>query len=385
MFDLKHRPHYFSYHLNREVEEVYWHSALNSLALSMVFIFEPIYLYSLGYKLTQIMWFYVQVYVWYILLISFGAKFAGRFGYKHAIFVSNIFYVIYWLVLFSVKSHPALFFVAPLFFALQKSWFWPAYDADIALNSVKVQRGREVGVLFSLIQVAFIAGPFIGGFVSHSFGFLVLFILAAVVMLFSAYPLFRSPEIYSRHRFQLKNLWSVFRQHTSNFFGYFGYAEDLMVMSLWPIYMFIVIPSFFNVGLVSMIATLIGTVLMLYIGKVTDKSDKRRLIRLSSLWYGLTWLFRFLGKGLGGVLAFDGLTKTGKDVMNVPMLSLTFERAGKGGPDYAIAYSVFYEFSLSVGKILTALAAIAILGAGLSIFWVFALVGGLTMFYGLLK
>ena len=127
----------------------------------MVFIFEPIYLYTLGYSLVEIMWFYVQVYVWYALLVSFGAKFAGRYGYKHSIFVSNLFYIAYWLVFFSVKAHPVLFFAAPIFFALQKSWFWPAYNADVALSALKVQVGREVGMLFTLVQVGFVIGPFL--------------------------------------------------------------------------------------------------------------------------------------------------------------------------------------------------------------------------------
>lgn len=378
-------PHYFSRKIGQETQEVYWHSFLANFALSLVFIFEPIYLYSLGYNLTQIMWFYVQVYVWYIVLISFGAKFASKYGYKHSILVANIFYVIYWIVLVSIKTLPALFFIAPIFFALQKSWFWTAYDAEIALSSVKIQRGREVGVLFSLIQLSFIVGPFLGGFVSEKFGFMVLFILAAVTMLLSAYPLFYSPEIYSRHKFQLKNLWPIFRKNTSNFFGYWGFAEDLMVMSLWPVYMFIVIPDFLEVGSVSTIATVIGTVLMLYIGRLADRTSKRKLISQSAIFYGSTWILRFAGRTLPTVLAFDALTKAGKDVLNVPMQALTFEKAGSGGPDHAVAYSVFYEMSLSVGKIITALAAIAILANGGSIFLVFALTGVLTLFYGFLK
>ncbi len=387
MLNLKYRPHYFSYHLNREVEEVYWHAIVNSLALSLVFIFEPIYLYSLGYSVTQILWYYVQVYVWYTVLISFGAKFASRFGYKHAILVSNFFYVFYWIALFSIKAEPWLFFAAPLLFALQKSFFWPAYDAEVAVatTAAKVQEGREVGVLFSLNQLAFVVGPVVGGLVSHFLGFAALFITAAALMLVSVYPLFKSPEIHSTHQFRFQNLWSVFRNHTSNFFGYWGYAEDLMVQSLWPVYMFTIVASFLNVGLITTIATLIGTVLMLYVGKLADKGDRRRLIRFSSIFYGITWIFRFLGKGTGGVLAFDALTKTGKDMSNVPLMALTFVRAGEKGPDYAIAYSVFYEFSLSIGKILTALAGIAILGSGLSVMFVFALAGILTMFYGLLK
>lgn len=385
MFNLKYRPHYFSYHLNREVEEVYWHAVLNGLALSMVFIFEPIYLWSLGYSLIQILWFYVQVYVWYALLVSFGAKFASRYGYKHAILVANIFYVIYWGVLFSVKAYPFLFFVAPVFFALQKSWFWPAYDADVALSAINVQRGREMGMLYSLIQFSFIIGPFIGGFISHNFGFSALFVSAAFVMLFSAYPLFRSKEIHSEHEFKFRSLLRVFRDHPRNFFGYWGYAEDLMIMSLWPVYMSVIVPHFFNLGVVSTIATIAGTMLMLYIGRLTDKVNKLPIIRWSALVYGVTWLFRPLANSLGSILVFDSLTKAGKDVLNVPMMALTFERAGNRKADYAIAYSVFYEFSLAVGKIITALAGILILSQDGSIFTVFAVAGVLTWFYALLK
>src|SRR3989344_1815542 len=378
--------HYFTYRLNAEAREIYWHSFLNSVALSLVFIFEPIFLYTRGYSLTQIMWFYVQVYAWYVILISFGAKFASRYGYKHSIFLSNIFYVVYWVLLFSIEAHPYLFFAAPVFFALQKSWFWPAYDADIALSSPPIQRGREIGALFSIIQLGLIIGPFVGGFISHAFGFITLFIMASALMLFSAYPLFKSPDIHARHTFRLTNLWAVFQNNRINFLGYWGYAEDLMVMSLWPIFIYITVSDFFQVGVISTIAAVIGTVVMLYIGKLTDRQNKGSLIELSSIFYGLTWCLRFLvGGTIGSVLAFDALTKGSKDTLNVPMISLTFEHAAKRGPDYAIAYSVFYEFSLSIGKIVTALLAIVLLSAGASIFWVFAMAGVLTMFYSLLK
>lgn len=385
MFNLKYRPHYFSYRLNREVEEVYWHAILNGLALSMVFIFEPIYLWNLGYSLVKILWFYVQVYAWYMLLISVGAKFASRFGYKHSILVSNIFYIIYWASLFLIKTNPILFFVAPVFFALQKSWFWPAYDADVSLSAINVQRGREIGVLFTLIQFAFVVGPFVGGYISHHFGFSTLLITASAVMLFSAYPLFKSPEIHSKHEFKFANLWRVFKEYPRNFFGYWGYAEDLMIMSLWPIYMFTIVPNFFDVGLLTTIATIAGTVLMLYVGRLIDKIDKHPIIRWSSIIYGATWFFRGMAKSLGSVLVFDTMTKAGKDVLSVPLIALTFERAGNKSADYAIAYSVFYEFSLAAGKIITALIGIAILANGGSIFAVFALAGVFTWFYSLLK
>ena len=88
---------------------------------------------------------------------------------------------------------------------------------------------------------------------------------------------------------------------------------------------------------------------------------------------------------VAGVLFFETLTKTGKAATDVSVRSLTFEKGADRGPDYAIAYDVFYEFSLAIGKILTCLAAIAILAFTGNIFLVFALVGALTMLYGFLK
>lgn len=382
---LLHRLHYFSYDSKKEVREVYLETLIANLALALVFIFEPIYLYTLKYSLVQIMWFYVIVYLAYVFLIFWGAKFAGKFGYKHSILLSNIFYVIYWSLLYLIRDYSILFFIAPIFFALQKSFFWPAYDADVALNSIKVQGGREVATLFSIVQLMLMVGPLLGGLISTLFGFKVLFAVASVLMLLSVYPLFRSKEIFTRHKFQLNNFWAIAKAYPQNFLGYWGYAEDLMLMSLWPILLFITVPYFFGVGLVSAFAGIVATVLMLYIGKRSDEQNRHYLIERNSILYGLTWVFRFFATGFASILFFDVLTKIGKGLVNVPMMALTFEIAGKKSSDYAIAYSVFYEFSLSVAKLVTALLAIAILSATGNIYLVFATVGLLTMLYSLLK
>ncbi|MEJ0021384.1 MAG: MFS transporter [Candidatus Doudnabacteria bacterium] len=377
--------HYFSHKVNREVKEVYWQTFIANLAISLVFIFEPIYLYKLGFSLISIMWFYVNVYGWYVVLIGWGAKIAGKIGYKHSIFISNIIYVAYWAALYSIRFHPKLFFLAPVFFALQKSFFWPAFDADVSLSDKKDQQGREIGLLFSIIQVTLIISPLIGGLISYFFGFFLLFALASVLMAVSSAPLFLSRDLYTRQNFRFRDLWKIFREYPSNFFGYWGYAEDLMLMSLWPVYIFIVVPQVASVGLISTTSMLLATGLMLYIGSRADIDKKVQLIKNSSLIYSLTWFGRFLAVNTPAVLIFDTLTKAAKGLLNIPMIALTYEIAGSKGTDYATAYSVFYELSLAVGKIITALGAIAILYYTKNIFYVFAFVGVLTLFYGFLK
>ena len=154
--------------------------------------------------------------------------------------------------------------------------------------------------------------------------------------------------------------------------------------------MFTVVGNFENLGLISTASTIIGTVIMLYVGQLIDsRGGRHRMIFEFSVIYGVTWIMRFLAQGLALVMGFDVLTKSAKNIVNVPVHSITFERATEDGPDHAIAYSVFFEFSLAVGKILTGLLAVLILSLSPDMFTgmylTFAAAGVLTMFYGFLK
>jgi MFS family permease len=377
--------YYFAHQIDREVKEIYYNTFIVNLALSITTLFEPIFLYGLGYSLLEIMWFYMLVYFGYSLLIFVGAKFVSRFGYKHSILLSNVFYIAYWILLYQIKFHPSLFVVAPFLFSLQKSFMWPAYHADIANNAVKEQRGREVGLLFALIQVASIAGPVIGGAVSAFLGFKAMFFVSSILMLLSAYPLFCSPEIYTKHRFRMINFWRIIKTYPQNFFAYWGYVEDLMLMTLWPIYLFLLVPALMDVGLLVTVASFISIVIMLYIGSVMDHRKRSHLLQISSIVYGLSWMFRQFGMSFAAIFSFDALTRTTKAMVNVPMTAITYKLIGVSSNDHAIAYGVFYEFSLSVGKMLMALGAIGILSFTGNIYHVFIFAGALTMLYGLLK
>ncbi|MBI4363535.1 MAG: MFS transporter [Candidatus Doudnabacteria bacterium] len=381
----EHTPHYFTRRLNREVKELYWHELLVSFSLTLTYIFEPIYLYRLNYSLVEILWFYFFVYCWYAILLMVVPRITSRIGYKHSIFLGSVFYVLYWLALFSIAKFPYLFYFAPILFALQKSFYWPSFNSDIAFASAKTQRGREVGVLLSEVELVSIIGPIIGGAISYLFGFAALFGFGAIMMLTSAFPLFRSPDIYNSHYFSFARFVKILRQYKVNFFAYWGYAEDLMLMSVWPIFIFATVGHVFGVGVVTTIASLLSTIILLSIGRLTDKMQKRPLLQLSTVFYATTWILRFMARTVPYVLAFDTVNRLGKAAVNVPLSSLTYEIAGSKSRDLGFAYTVFYEFALSIGKIFTALAAIIILGYTGNIYYVFILAGFLTLFYGLLR
>jgi len=66
-----HLPHYFSKHPSRNLKELFWSVGLMDLGLAAVTLFEPIYLYTIGYSVTKIAIFYLLIYGAYFLLVPF--------------------------------------------------------------------------------------------------------------------------------------------------------------------------------------------------------------------------------------------------------------------------------------------------------------------------
>ncbi|MFH1207191.1 MAG: MFS transporter [Patescibacteria group bacterium] len=348
-----HLPHYFSKHPSRDLKELFWSVGLMDLGIAAVTLFEPIYLFIAGYSLKQVVFFYFLVYALYTLILPFIGRWVGRIGYEHSIFYSQFFLIAYYITLFAIPKFPPLFFIAPLFFAVQKSLYWPAYHADFAEFSSKEQRGREVGGIESLHMIVFIVGPFIGGAILEWSNFSVLFSVVAVFFILSAFPLLRIKEIYSPVKFSyneaFRELWD--KQHRRNFLAYLGFGEELIVLTLWPIFIYLVINDYLKIGIVAAFATLITSFLILYVGQAVDKYRKEHVLRVGSILYFASWLVRGGATQVWHVFSLDTFSRFSKEVLFVPLVAMTYNQARKYG---VLPYTVFYEQSIAVAKCLTA-------------------------------
>ena len=152
-----------------------------------------------------------------------------------------------------------------------------------------------------------------------------------------------------------------------------GFGEEMILLNVWPVFIYVIVAGYEKVGILVTVATLVATGLSLYIGKITDTSSKQSLLKIGTLFYGMIWLFRLLALTPYTVFAADALSRTGKDMNFIPLSTLTYERAEQSHK--TVAYAVFYEQSLSIGKLSS-----AILGALL--FWLVTGVLGFSLVAG---
>lgn len=346
-------PHYFTHSLRRELVELYASASIADFALSMVLLFEPVFFVTvLGWSITKTLLFFAAVYGLYIVLIPVGAATTAKHGYEHSMLFSIPFQISYWACLFFLPMYPALIFLAPLLYALQKSFFWPAFHSDMARYTERDQRAREFSGFSALIHIVYIAGPFLGGLISENLGIRLLLVIASVVYFTMFIPMFSTPEVFKYKPYHFRITLSYFKKFPREFLAYFGYGEELYLLAIWPVFIFLTVGSFLYFGAVLATTMLISTVILLYIGRRVDFEGKRMPFMIGASSIALIWLARIFASSVLLVVVVDVLSRIARDVFSVSMVSNFYDRAND---EHVLPYVVFFEQSLSFGKLAAAL------------------------------
>ncbi len=375
---------FLPYKMKRQVKELFASTILVNLALSMVMIFEPIYLYKIGYSLQKIMLFYLITYLIYFLIMPLGGKFARKKGYELGMLVGTILFSLFYIGLFFIEQYSFLFYLVPFILALQKTFYWPAYHADFARFSDDSEEGREIGGLTMAVSLVYIIGPALAGFIIIQWGFGALFTFATIIFLASNIPTLITKEEFSKKDFSYKGAYLrlISKKNRKSFIAYLGFGEELIVLVVWPVFISIIITDIFDLGLIITLATLITSIITLYIGRITDSRNKKSILSLGASFYSLAWFIRIFIINQLGVFFVDTLSRLSKNVIAVPLTAITYERAKSRSIMKTV---LFFEMSLVVGKL------IALLLIYTSLFFItdeifafkltFILAGGMSLLY----
>ncbi len=336
-------------HASRQVKGLMSATALLNFAVSSISLFEPIYLYTLGWSFASICLYYFAVYALTFFLLPFGARFVGRLGFQHAILYSSPFLIVYYLALFAIPNHPGFIALAVAAFTAQKILYWPAFHAEMVKYGHDGERGREISNLASLSSFATILGPTFGGVLIAVAGFPAAFIAASLLILASNIPLLSIPEERSKDGFAyLPALKRVFaKEHRGDVVAMSGYGEEFVAMVVWPIFLFTTLKGYASTGVIVSVSILMTTLTMLFIGRLSDLQSRHAVLRTGAVFTSVSWIFRVFLSGPQGVLFGDFFYRSARSLLGIPMMSVVYERAGKGP---MLERLIMFEMAVILGK-----------------------------------
>lgn len=350
--------HHFKFSFNKELSEIYVSVMLRGLALSMIAIFIPIYLYNdLGYSLEKIVFFLTLLFGIFAISTPTAAHMAAKIGFKHNILFSSFLYILSFLMLNFLETHWIFFILAPTCFGLANSLYWLSFHTDMAKSTIKRYRGRQMAVWQVLASIAAIAGPFSAGLILTYFSFTVLFVVGSSILVLSAVPLFFSRDQHIKSNFSYKVIFK--RDHLKDVLLFVSSGTKYAVYTwLWPFFIFLFIAEYLKFG--STIAVL-GVITMLSYGIVGGLSDKVRagkLMRFGAVIHFVSTLFMGLVRSIIHIFAVSAGATFSLILIDTPLTRKSYE---KGKRRNIIEYLAFREIMLNTGRVILFLLFLGIL------------------------
>jgi hypothetical protein len=122
--------------------------------------------------------------------------------------------------------------------------------------------------------------------------------------------------------------------------------------------MFLLANDYLGLGIISAVSIFVTTIVLLFVGRMTDKGNKTLILRWGSIFYFFSWLLKVLARTAIGVTLLDIYSRVAKNFIAVP---LTAGLYGDAHQSSAMDKVIFFEMSLVIGKISAILACLAIL------------------------
>ncbi|MDD5341765.1 MAG: MFS transporter [Patescibacteria group bacterium] len=378
--------HFFARRLKRPMRELYLSVAIMDFATAAVTIFEPIYFYTIGYSVAKILLFYLGMYALYFAIMPLGAKYANARGYEKSILISTFFLIAFYLCLYALPLVPWLIYFAAAAIALQKMFYWPGYHANFASFSDESEQAREISTLKVINDLVYVLGPLIGGLIITLASFNTLFIVVIVLIMVSNLPFLLTEERVTPKPFSYGDAYKklIHPKRRRRLFAYMGFGEELVVMVIWPIFIYLIIKSYWKIGSVIALATLVTALVTLFVGRICDKHHKHPVIKLGSILYLISWWLRYLASSTGLIFLADTLSRISKNMIYVPVIAITYLKARRHDIMNRV---LFLEMALVVGKVLALISIILVIQFfGLSAGFVFAflLAGAMSLLYNFL-
>jgi len=351
--------------LHDKMSKIYIFQALMTFVKSSLGIFVPVYLYSIGYSISYVLFYTLIISISYLLFIPICVNLINKIGFKSIIFLSLPIYFLHILSLNYVDGNLLFFIIAPISFGLYMALFWPAMHSEISVNGSSKHRGSQMGTLQIITTIFATISPFVGGFILQMYGYSYLLAFATFFLILGALPLYFSNDIKLKHyNFKYSKYINFLKtkKYENSKLAFMGEGiEGLLALNLWPVVLFILLgSSFLNLGFLYGLTSIISILFLLYFKTYLDKHNKQKVLKVVSKCLSVNWYFRSLLVLFGSFFIYfvETFFRLINSIYILSFYSIFYNNAKNG---VYMDYIIFRDLYLHLTKIIMTLAFIFIL------------------------
>ncbi len=292
----------------------------------MTSIFIPIYLYRLHFSITEIMGYFLIFAIAWGLLQYPIMRFSNFIGFNRAMGISMIIQGIHVVMLATIPIyHWPLWLVASVW-AILVAMYWPNFRACFAKSLLHKKVGPSVGLSIALLLLAYGLAPVFGGAIATQFGIFMLYILAMVLFVSASIPLFSGREIIKRQPFDLKAIkWRrIWKDLVANMGSE---VDDTIGAFIWPLFIFLLIPSYIGVGILSSVSVIACMLIAFYVGHKEVSKGARGYLNKGTMTITLMNTFRLFTQSASQIAGVNFINGLGRALLTTSYDSRYYQNA----------------------------------------------------------
>jgi hypothetical protein len=333
-----------------ELSEMYLSGFLRTLAIGMIGVFVPIYLYKNGYSLTAILVYYFMFYIFGIIADYLVAHLVALVGPKHVMRTSLLVQMLFSILLIHLDKLPFALPLLALFGCLGSTLYFIPYNVDFSKVKHRRHGGKEVGFTQVLEKMAAVLGPLLGGAAATYIAPTATFALSALAMFIATIILMLSPEaVQTRQHIKFKGL--KVKENWRDFIAFsFFCAENAISILVWPIFLSLVVFTsgvYIKLGVVSAAAALTAILVAMPLGKLLDNNKGAAMVRYGTMVNSAIHLLRLATTNLGGAVFVSFANEPNTLVYRIAFLKGYYDKADDY-PGFRIAFLASCEMSADV-------------------------------------
>lgn len=314
-------------HRIREMTALYWTNSLRAIATCLVAVLIPVYLANIGYSLREILLVFVAEGILWLLILYPATVAAHKFGANRLMAFSIVMLLGVMLSLALLPTYEWLIF-GVVFFKALSSLYWLSFR----LNFTAITKGREAGGKIGLTNALFLASmglaPAVGGIVAQIYGIEWAYCIAAITIMLACIPLMETTEVmkWPKPKLSALNVRKIFPDLLANGGSTIDDSTGALV---WPLLIFIIIPTYAGVGLLSALVVVSAILISLWVGWRESKKGERHYLKQGSFIMSVTHFLRLLTQSISHIAGINLLAGIGQALYTTPLASRYYKNASR--------------------------------------------------------
>lgn len=315
-------------HRIREMTALYWANSLRASATAFVVVLIPIYLMTVGYSLRQILLIFIAEALVWILFLYPAMIMIHKLGSNTVMIFGTITVIGVMISLGLLPIYP-LAIIGVVVFKAMSYLYW----FSLRLNFTSATEGKEAGKKIGLTNALFLASmgiaPAIGGIVAQVYGINWAYFIAIAIVIVACVPMLDAVEIsrWPKPNLSLLNLRKIMPDLIANAGST---VDDSVGILVWPLLVFIIIPNYAGVGILSALMVISAILISLWVGWREGKRGEAHYLKQGSLVLSITNVLRFLTQTVSQVAGINLLAGVGQALYTTPLASRYYKNAAHG-------------------------------------------------------